>query len=387
MALVVCLPVYANALELTGYLSAEGSLFIDEPLYTGQEQNAGSGAGQVEFYHELESGSSFTATVFARADSADNERSHADLREFNFLYLGDGWELRTGVGKVFWGVTEFSHLVDIVNQSDGVESIDGEEKLGQPMLHLSVPADIGTFDFFILPGFRERTFPGEKGRLRYPLVVDTSNATYENADEECHIDFAVRYSHTIGDWDIGLSHFSGTGRDPQLRYKETIGVAPVLVPHYIQIQQSGVDLQLMAGDFIWKLEAIHRSWDGDSYTAADIGFEYFFYGVFDSGADIGTIVEYLYDDRGRDAETPYNNDITLGLRLALNDVDSTELLTGLVQDLDTSARAVVVEGSRRFGDSIRSTLEAGAFLDAPETDPLYGFRNDSYLKLEAAWYF
>ena len=43
-------------------------------------------------------------------------------------------KFRVGVGKVFWGVTESQHLVDIINQTDLVENIDTEDKLGQPML-------------------------------------------------------------------------------------------------------------------------------------------------------------------------------------------------------------------------------------------------------------
>lgn len=376
----------ASAAELSGYVAGEGTLFIEEPLHDEQKKNAASIAGQVEYYHEFEGGSSFTTTIFGRADTADSERTHADLREFNFLYLGSGWEAKIGVSKVYWGVTEFSHLVDIVNQTDGVESIDGEEKMGQPMLHLSIPASVGTFDFFVLPGFRERTFVGKKGRLRFPLVVDTSLAAYESPDEERHVDYAFRYSHSIGNWEIGLSHFTGTGREPLLIYTET-GSAPVLRPYYQLIDQTGIELQLMAGDWIWKLESIYRHSAQDDYTAVDGGFEYNFYNILDSGADVGAIVEYLYDSRGDKAPTPYNHDLTLGLRLTFNDVDSTDLLFGFVQDVTTTARAIIVEGSTRFGNSVKATLEGGAFLDAPNSDPFYGFRNDSYIKLELAKYF
>jgi hypothetical protein len=33
------------------------------------------------------------------------------------------------------------HLVDIINQTDGVESIDGEDKLGQSMMAFSLFKD------------------------------------------------------------------------------------------------------------------------------------------------------------------------------------------------------------------------------------------------------
>ena len=66
-------------------------------------------------------------SAVARLDSADSSRSHFDLRELNYLWLGDAGELSVGIGKVFWGVAEFVHLVDIINQTDLVENIDEEE--------------------------------------------------------------------------------------------------------------------------------------------------------------------------------------------------------------------------------------------------------------------
>jgi hypothetical protein len=197
-------PVYTFANELSGYIEIEGRFFLDDPLFEGQKRDSGSFAVEPDYYHEWESGSSFTFVPFARFDSADTRRTHYDIRELNYLHLAESWELRVGFAKVFWGTTEFLHLVDIINQTDLVENIDGEEKLGQPMVHLSVPRDWGTVDMFVMPWFRERTFPGSGGRLRSGLLVDTGNPEYESGAKENHVDFALRYSHTIGDWDLGI---------------------------------------------------------------------------------------------------------------------------------------------------------------------------------------
>ena len=78
--------------------------------------------------------------------------------------VGDGeWELRVGVDRVFWGVAESQHLVDIINQVDFVEHPDGESKLGQPMVHLTWSGDWGALELFGLSGHRARTFPGPVG--------------------------------------------------------------------------------------------------------------------------------------------------------------------------------------------------------------------------------
>ncbi|MHC4656975.1 MAG: hypothetical protein ACYTDW_18365, partial [Planctomycetota bacterium] len=247
----------AAAGELSGYIEGEGRTFFHDALFDGQERDNFSFAFQPEYYHEWESGSSFIFVPFLRLDSADSRRTHFDIRELNYLWLTDEWELRAGVGKVFWGTTEFVHLVDIINQTDLIENIDEEDKLGQPMVHLSVPRDWGVVDMFVLPYFRERTFPGGKGRLRSVMEVDTDHPRYDSSAEEYNVDFAIRYSNTIGDWDFGIYHFMGTGREPTLLNENN-----KLIPFYEQINQTGLDLQLVVGQWLWKLEALHRTGQG-----------------------------------------------------------------------------------------------------------------------------
>ncbi|MBW1792216.1 MAG: hypothetical protein JRJ14_08175, partial [Deltaproteobacteria bacterium] len=127
-------PPCASATEFTGDIALEGRAFLASPAYPEQRHHSASFAVNAEVYHELSSGSSFIFKPFFRVDSADSERTHGDIREANFLYLADTWEMTVGIGKVFWGATEFVHLVDIINQTDLVEALDGEEKLGQPMV-------------------------------------------------------------------------------------------------------------------------------------------------------------------------------------------------------------------------------------------------------------
>ncbi|MFQ5586571.1 MAG: hypothetical protein ACE5GF_07095 [Thermodesulfobacteriota bacterium] len=368
-------------------MTGETRLFANPPLFTGQERNDASLAFQPEYYHEWEGGSSFTAVPFARIDSADSERTHFDIRELFGLWVFERWELGVGIRKVFWGVTESQHLVDIINQTDLVESIDGEEKLGQPMVNVSIPHEWGTLDLFVLPYFRERTFPGREGRLRTSLVVDTDQATYENSAEEWHIDFAVRYSRTIGDWDIGLSHFRGTGRDPTLLARTDGAGNAVLIPRYEQISQTGLDAQLITGEWLWKAEAVYRSGQGDSFAALTGGFEYTLVGIAGTRMDLGVIGEWLYDDRGDAAPTPFENDIMAGMRLAVNDAQSTEALLGVIQDIGSDARFLSIESSRRFGDHLRASLEIRAFLNQPTDDPFHDLRDDDLMRIELAYYF
>jgi len=395
-AALLCIPVFSYAGEWSGYVSGEFRAFANSPTDARQHDNNFSFSAQPEYYTDWDNGQqSFTFVPFVRWDENDGERSHADIRELTWLKAADSWELRAGIRKVFWGVTESQHLVDIINQTDLVEATDGEEKLGQPMVNLALIHDWGTLDLFVLPGFRERTFPGEKGRLRFSPRIDTDQAIYSSDDKEQHIDYAARWAHYLGDWDIGLSYFNGTSRDPRFAFGQDNKGQPVLVPIYDLIKQWGLDLQATLGDWLWKFEAINRSGQVDrsgqskSYTALTAGFEYTFIGIADSNADLGVISEVLYDERGDDALTPFADDILLASRLTLNDEQSTEFLLGMIFDSDDAARLLTLESSRRYGDNWKITLEGQAFINIPNvnTELLFGIRRDSYLQLEIARYF
>ena len=91
-------------------------------------------------------------------------------------------ELSFGIKKVYWGVTESLHLVDVINQTDQVESFDGEQKLGQPMAHLSYLSKVGNFDFFYLPYARKRVFPAKEGRLRFPVVIEQNDINVDSVE-------------------------------------------------------------------------------------------------------------------------------------------------------------------------------------------------------------
>ncbi len=376
----------------SGSLTAELRSFVDDPLYVEQHDSTASLAIQPEFHMSWnDRKSSLTFVPFVRVGDKDEERNHADVRELMWINVMGDWELRLGVGKVFWGVTESLHLVDVINQVDLVEGLDGEEKLGQPMLNLSRFTDWGTWDLFVMPLFRERTFPGVKGRLRAELVVDTEqDATYESEDRDEHVDWAVRWSHYIGDWDIGLSHFSGTSREPEFNKNNIVMNSQgqlVILPHYNLIDQTGLTLQALLGDWVWKLEATSTEEKDQRYTQAVAGFEYTHVGLFDSSIDLGLLLEYLYDDRSELAPGPFEDDVMLGLRWVFNDMQSSEILMGAITDLDGSAVSSSVEASRRLGQSWRLALEYRGSSGLEPTDPTYSFRNDDYFQLELGYFF
>ena len=372
----------------SGYISGQGRGFWQSSQFDDQRDGDLSFAVEPEYYKDWSNGlRAITFKPFARVDSTDPERSHVDIREAHYLHVVGDWEWRVGIAKVFWGVTESQHLVDIINQTDLVENLDTEDKLGQPMIETTWLQNWGALQFYVLPGFRERTFPGRKGRLRTGLVVDTDEEEYESGAEENHVDWALRLKTQFGPVDLGLSHFNGTSRVPELRTRLNSNGNIELIPYYGLINQTGVDLQAIVGNWTWKLESILQTKKGRDFAAAVGGFEYTFYGVSESRADVGVLSEYHFDDRKQDAPVVFQDDIFLGMRYVLNDAQDTEVLAGGFYDFDYSSKSVRVELQRRFSDSWKLESELQMFSDVAGDDPLHTFHRDDYFQIDLAYYF
>lgn len=378
----------ASDLGLRGSIEPEFRVFTQSPSNPRQTNSDLSIAGELTAKYIWGDGQSLVATPFARLDQRDHRRTHWDLREARYAYATGNWEIRAGIDKVFWGVTEAVHLIDIVNQVDIIEDpVKQETRLGQPMLRIRTTQSFGTFDAFLLPYFRERNFPGANGRPATDIPVDTDLARYESSRKQRHIDGAFRYSNNFGDIDLGLSYFQGTGRDPILQPALSKDGDLVLSPFYAQIKQGSIDVQATKGAWLYKFEGYWRRELGREYGAATGGIEYTFYGIAGTQGDLGVVAEYALDSRGLVARAPYENDGFLALRWTANDEASTSLLGGAVIDAETGALGFRFKGERRLGSDYRISAEAYFFGNVPRQDPVYNIADDNYLQLRIARFF
>lgn len=377
----------AGTFGLSGYTAGEIRLFFESAALPEQSDEPQlSCVLTPEFHYRSDDRAHQIRLIpFMRLDSIDANRTHADLREGYWRCARDSWRVLVGVNRIFWGVAESRHLVDIINQTDSVEDIDQEEKLGQPMVLYGSQQAWGDVQLFLMPYFRERTFPSPSGRLRTdPPVSDT--AIYESAAAQWHVDAAVRYAHHAGGWDIGGSYFYGTSREPVLFPSET---ESRLVPVYEVIHQIGADVQYTRDAWLWKFEGIVRDGDDDRFTAMVGGFEYTRYQAWNSPADLGCLFEYTYDGRElfRAPPTVYDNDVYIGLRLSLNDEQTTEALLGALVDLDTAATFVSLEARRRVGDAWTVVLDGRFFANLNEDTFAESFARDSFINIGLRRYF
>ena len=393
LALMAAADAGAQAIDFAGKIDLQGRWYPDSPAFRHQRSSTGGLIAEPTLYGEIAETTSFTVTPLYRYDSADPQRTHADLREAYLLTFGEwgenSWEIRLGFDRVFWGVAEVHNLVDIVNQVDLVEHPRDRPKLGQPMAHLTMSGDWGVAEAFLLPYHRKRTFPGPRGRHRSGYPID-DDALYESGAEERRVDLAFRYSNAVGLLDFGLSAFAGTSREPVFL---PTGPAGPLIPYYERIRQFGVDAQLTTEPWLYKMEAIHRGGARnllgreEDYGALVLGLERTLYALFGSGTDLTVLAEWLYDGRGRRATTVWQNDLFVSGSLAFNDVQDTRLVAGLLGDLRHDYRALNLELKRRLSNSWTVRLEGVVTLSADPKDLTYSGRRDSFAGVDFTFSF
>jgi hypothetical protein len=372
--------------SLKGYAEVEGRFFPQDSRDPDPKHQTGSVAAEPSITYAWAGGNQqIVFTPFGRADTNDGERTHADIRELKWIGVFDRLEVRAGIDKFFWGVTESVHLVDVINQDDTLEDIDREDKLGQPLVSVAYDSDIGIFRAIAMPYFRNRQFAGMDGRPRGPIPI-SKDEIYGDGDNRWRFDWALRWSHVMGPVDMAVSHFHGRRRDPLLLPAMTTD-GLVLVPYYDVIDQTGVELQATLGAMLLKFEGIHKSQAGENQLAAVGGFEYTFYNIMEGASDLGVLAEYLWDERGRNPDNPFQDDLFVALRWTANDVASTTLLAGAIFDLGTSAKFINIEGSRRFGEHWKLSVDARVLVSVPVADPLYPFADDDFIQVKLQYYF
>jgi len=302
-----------------------------------------------------------TVTPFLRWDSEDDERSHADIRELKVSNYSDSWEWQIGLVQVFWGVAESRNVVNVINQTDGLEGATTTEKLGAPMFHATKYLGEGSLEVFVLPYFRERGFGGSKSRPRSDVPINDDAPMFEAESENKNIDVALRYSTSFDVWDIGLSVFRGTRREPDLVFNQD---ANLETPFYPLMTHTGVDVQATIENWSLKTEVAYQSGRMfKNHTKLVTGFEYSFYDIKFSGIDVGLIGEYLFDGLGESPFNIFDNDVLVGARIAVNDVQSTEALLAYSIDLESSNQFFTAEVGRRVGQNYKLTFEATTFAN------------------------
>jgi hypothetical protein len=395
--LTLILPLLSHAdlepdfTEYKAEITLEAWLFSEAPLYKGQEKNNYSIAIEPEIYSEWAEGSNLVFRPFIRLDSEDSNRSHIDIREGIYSWYGEDWESSIGIGQVFWGVTESRNLVDVINQFDAVDDPTFRTKLGQPLISATLIRDTGYYEFFILPYFRERTSPGRKGRLRQDPEFSKGTTKFEGGSQWTP-ELALRWSNSIGNYDVSAHSFLGYARAPSIDV-QIVGGQLKYEPNYQRVRQIGGTLQKASGATLYKLEWLAKDGQKDinfrrgGYFATVLGFEHTLYSSIGDNGDLGFLMEYNFDSRHTRSTDTMQDDIFVAARLTLNDTKNTEMLFASIADLDGDGQIYQLDFGRRINDSLTFGVQGAIYQNGRLGSNLYILRQDSWLEINFKQYF
>ena len=152
-------------------------------------------------------------------------------------------------------------------------------------------------------------------------------------------------------------------------------------------------LQYSLEGWLLKAEMRHRDIQNDEFdeedaTAAVTGFEYTIVGPMGLDFDLGLLMEYQYDSRGKDSLAQSQNDMFYAARIAFYDMDSSEILMGMTQDLDyPGSRLYSIEGNTRLNSFTKIAVRA-LVLTANTGDELMDYiKKDDSVETSLTFYF
>ncbi len=377
----------SKGVEVAGQVAADGRLFFQRPKYAGQDLGIGvSLMAEPEFKFKTKNEKhTFKLKPFYRLDPIDERRSHPDLREGSYTLSLEHFEASLGAGTFTWGALESYRPVDVLNQVDFVEASDGTAKLGQPYVSLGWITEKVSLRLYYLPYFRDRTFPGVAGRLRFPAVIDTGAPQFESNYGRFHPSGAARLGLNLGDLDLNVGLFTGLSREPRFIAELSTGQ---VAPRYDLMHQGSLDAQWTRGSFVFKAEGFVRAWSEAFrlFGGGGVGADYTFQG-FVGDADLTFATEFVFDTRPRDAApTFFDHDAFVGVRLAFNDTSNTELFAGALVDVTDGTTFGKLIVSRRFGDHWKVSIDGNLFL-APSVKLEGAFANDNFAHARLSYYF
>ena len=298
------------------------------------------------------------------------------------LKLSDGrLSLSFGIDTLYWAKTETAQLSNIINQEDLSRGRELADQLGRAMLQLSYFSEIGRFDAFYLPHAREKAFPTADSRLRTQRPI-IAKAKYQDPRGIWTPSAAIRYSHWLGPFDVGLYSYHGVAHEPAF-----IPTPDGLAPFYATVTHTGADLQYTRGqlalksDLRYTRKQSNRKVEQVDVRAIAVGLEYTIYGVAKSDIDLILIGEYAYDSRGHLAVSPYQNDLIAGGRLQWNTINASRVELFYFDDLDLNTKGLSIELAHRVQENLTLLLAGQVFFDVDPNDVLFGVEGDNNLRL------
>jgi len=394
--LLLSLPLCAGV-GVRGHVDLQGDAFLIRPEQKHQNDATLLGSLEAEYAHDA-----FRAALRVnaqqdyydlRSDAEQNGRSFVRVDELYGSY--DFAELQIAAGRSirFWGALEARNIVDGFNPVDLRNSYFDRDKIGVWNAALTHYTDSGSLSLIVT--FAEEDQKMAKAPYVYnffpPAVrydsdlkteISRNDPTYYlrfsgSTETEFPLDYALILQHGYDSQRYFLPGDPIITPTGLLTYTYTVP----LTEHAYRVDKAMTYDTLVVGNTLFKLEALYADVRDDphisDYYHAAAGIEHTLPQVYGE-ADLGLIAEYyryetLEPDRYTDLDLfeVFQNDLFLGLRLSLNDVNSASLVGGVVADLEYDEQSYYAEYETRLFDTMKLNVDYRYVEPSKETETAF----------------
>lgn len=333
----------------------------------------------------------FELRGLGRVGAVDKSRSVVILEEAFLGFRMKPLRIRIGPQLLNWTATEAFHPADVMQSRNFDSNIENADKIGEPMVNVRLRMWQGALELYYMPFRMDPLLPGPGSRLSFaPPGTRLGDPVWVGRDGEAddagvvEHQFAVRLSQTIDYADIALQFVQH-----QDRTQPTIALDPgtfTAHPVYHMVNHFGLTYTQVLGEWILKVEGAYRMFDDDpdlgsfvpvgaaeqaDHLEVALGLEWGW--EYESGAQATVLLEgqayFLADEEELEQLGPFQRDVLLGYRHSFNDVEGTELLIGVIMDLQRFPEILGnISFSRRLSDTWTMTA-ALRITHAPPDDP------------------
>ena len=330
----------------------------------------------------------FAIKLKAVMDRDDKERRYVEFNDFYYKYKFEQSDFQIGRSTRFWGALEFYNHTDVFNTKDWLnDPLDFDNKIGA--WNVSYTKYFGDDEFSIIIKLHE-----EKQRMQdtrsmyhfYPLPYDDDLLTQQSRNRPSVF---IKYSGSSEDIQLDYSFIYENGYDEQ-RYITLID-GKLRQNAYLVNKLLGY-ATLVSGSTIYKTELSYTISDNEyvsDYAQLGIGLEHTLSGFWEQ-RDLGLLAEYYRyvsrDDTKLGAKEfgkLFANDLILGFRLSMNDVEGSEIKGGMDVDFDNQEKLFFLSYDTRVFDTY--TLEFSYHHLSPKSDSF--FQELDSVRVEFAYHF
>ncbi|HIO95811.1 MAG TPA: hypothetical protein EYG67_03230 [Campylobacterales bacterium] len=367
----------AEALEYKGNVSLESAYWSHDLEQKRESQMALHLEGEATY--KIDENKKVVAKVKGIYDANDGKRRYFDFNDLYFQHSFENSNFLIGRNTRFWGAMEFYNHTDNFNTKDWADDpFDYESKLGA--WNMAYTYYLDDAEISIIAKFYEEEQGVAESRSINNFMPSNYSSNLATQRDRSNPTLYLKYDASIEGKQIDYSIIYQNGYDEQ-RYLTPVNSLDV--NSSLQQRAYLVDKVMgyatwVNGSTIYKTELAY-TYSGTSlvadYAQGSLGVEHTLYGMWKK-MDLGLLAEYYkyktFEKRklnAKDFGKIFDDDLALGFRLSLNDIQSSEVLGGVDIDRHNSEKIYFVEYETRLQDKYKLGVKVQHL--APKKDSLF----------------